>query len=422
MSDITFAVHCESVLNLHERLTVQKKTDPNEDFYKSLPMCIIDAVFSMGVKYQNVEKAEESFLAFFGLTIERKYPVTNEYTISTFLRDMATFSSPQEAADKCFCNRQRTSSTNGILKADAVVRVAKVFAAHKINTLEDFHNYANKEALDKDICQVKGQNSGIMLKYLYMLAGKAEEVKPDRHMVNFAKEFDPAIKDKKDYPKIIALVEEAVGELKPRYPMLTPRFLDFLIWEYMRSPKVWVLSVQSSLPNICNSFQDLKTQCHVYQTFRSAKEAFLATIKHYAFSSNLIFDATGSIKSLAAYTKDLVEILEGVEDEDGSLLTPAILQSLQDALCKAFEGKTVSLEVQPGRYDDGTIGVVVGQNEIAFEGYSPCNGYDPVLHTNIFDMKEEKHYFLHINPLFGYGSDDGTAELYIDLRKATALS
>ena len=54
MSDITFAVHCESVLNLHERLTVQKKTDPNEDFYKSLPMCIIDAVFSMGVKYQNV--------------------------------------------------------------------------------------------------------------------------------------------------------------------------------------------------------------------------------------------------------------------------------------------------------------------------------------------------------------------------------
>ena len=37
----------------------------------------------------------------------------------------------------------------------------------------------------------------------------------------------------------------------------------------------------------------------------------------------------------------------------------------------------------------------------------------------IVDMSSEKHYFLHINPLFGYGTDNGTAELYIDLREAT---
>ena len=46
----------------------------------------------------------------------------------------------------------------------------------------------------------------------------------------------------------------------------------------------------------------------------------------------------------------------------------------------------------------------------------PCNGYNPMLYTNVFDLTEEKDYFLYINDLFG--QDDFTSELYIDLKKS----
>ena len=46
-----FVTYCENTLDLHQKLIVNKETDPNETFYKSLPLCIIDAVFSIGIKY-----------------------------------------------------------------------------------------------------------------------------------------------------------------------------------------------------------------------------------------------------------------------------------------------------------------------------------------------------------------------------------
>ena len=38
----------------------------------------------------------------------------------------------------------------------------------------------------------------------------------------------------KDHPEIKMIMEETVKELKVRYPQLTERFLDVLIWDYMR--------------------------------------------------------------------------------------------------------------------------------------------------------------------------------------------
>lgn len=231
----TFADYCEAELALHQQLIVKERKDPNETFYKSLPICIIDAVFSIGVNYQSVERATSAFMRHFGLNISRTKPADDEYTIGNFIRDMDTFSSFEEAAGVGFSNRQRTSSVNGILKAEACYRVAQVFQKHGIDTLEDFNTYTNQPALDADILQVKGQGSGIMLKYLYMLAGKADEVKPDRHMVNFMKRIFPELTmAAKDHGQIKKIMEETVLALKPKYPQLTARFLDYLVWEHMR--------------------------------------------------------------------------------------------------------------------------------------------------------------------------------------------
>lgn len=230
-----FVSLCEKELDLHQKSIIEKRTDPNETFYKSLPICIIDAVFSIGVKYQSVEKATNSFFNYFNLDISRTLPVENEYTISSFINDMDTFNSFEEAAEKGFNNRQRTSTTNGILKAEACYRVAEAFKKHNINTLDDFNSYPNKTALDLDILKVQGQGSGIMLKYLYMLAGKTNEVKPDRHMVNFMKKVFPSLSmDNKDHQEIKEIMKETVLILNNQYPQLTERFLDVLIWEHMR--------------------------------------------------------------------------------------------------------------------------------------------------------------------------------------------
>lgn len=148
---------------------------------------------------------------------------------------MDTFNCFEDAAKEGFNNRQRTSSVNGILKAEACYRVAEVFKKHNIDTLDDFNTYGHKSELDSDILKVKGQGSGIMLKYLYMLAGNSNEVKPDRHMVNFMKRVFPHLTiAAKNHAEIKKIMEETVLVLKLKYPQLTERFLDVLIWEHMR--------------------------------------------------------------------------------------------------------------------------------------------------------------------------------------------
>jgi hypothetical protein len=38
----------------------------------------------------------------------------------------------------------------------------------------------------------------------------------------------------KDHPEIKKIITETVLGLKPKYPQLTERFLDVLIWDHMR--------------------------------------------------------------------------------------------------------------------------------------------------------------------------------------------
>lgn len=52
---------------------LKDRGDPFKDFYKSLPICILDAVFSIGVRYTSVVNVVNSYMATFDLTI-RPHP------------------------------------------------------------------------------------------------------------------------------------------------------------------------------------------------------------------------------------------------------------------------------------------------------------------------------------------------------------
>lgn len=406
-----FVDYCEKELKLYDKLIVKGDTDPNEDFYKSLPVCIIDAVFSIGVKYQSVEKAERSFFEHFGLDISRKYPIVDEYTIKRFIAHMNSFKGFEDAAQKAFRNSQRTSSKSGILKAEACYLVAKVFEKHRIDTLDDFNNYADKDKLDADILAVKGQSSGIMLKYLYMLAGKADEVKPDRHVIKFVNRVFPKVNDHDEIKRIIS---ESVELLRVKYPKLTARFLDCIIWDHMRSPKVWVLSAKTT--NLgADSSVDNDGFIEAYESFENAKGAFRDYISRCASSENSMFDGKGHITRLEDYINGMEDPEEDELENAEDLMQSKDLREIRDALRKSFVEKE-NTKLCDRECDDGLIGMRVTSGEVEFFGLDECDGYAPVLHTNMLDMTEEQDYFLHIVPLFG-DIDDAPTELHLDLRR-----
>ena len=183
--------------------------------------------------------------------------------------------------------------------------------------------------------------------------------------------------------------------------------------------EIWILSVRTSLPKTCSGARELSVTFDAFDDFEKGKAAFREKIKEFAFSKNAMFDSNGHIKYLSEYIEELNEgSAEEEEDYDGEL-TGKILSKIQNALKEAFAGNEVKLDIPEGNYTDWMIAVDVSDSMVHFYGDDdgPDNGYDPVLDTNIFSMQQEKNYHLYIDDRFGQGGD--TAELYIDLRKAT---
>lgn len=202
-----------------------------DDLYQNLPLCITDAVFSINAKYQSTLQVTKRLATY------AKYPYLlkqggEEPTVKEFLVYFDTLG-VERMAQEVFQNRQRTSTSNGILKAEAVERFARVLVAHGVNQRKDVAN-ADAHAIKADITEIPGQRSGISLRYFYMLVGDYSQVKPDRHIMNFViaaigRTLDVAT----CHDAIVALCEQ----LQSRYSHLKPRTLDARIWTYQRTLK-----------------------------------------------------------------------------------------------------------------------------------------------------------------------------------------
>lgn len=182
--------------------------------------------------------------------------------------------------------------------------------------------------------------------------------------------------------------------------------------------EIWVLTVRTSLPKVCESANDLKLTVSAYDNFEKARAAMRAAIKELAFAKNAMFNGAGQIKLLKRYIKENMDEPGEGEDLDG-VLTPKILTDVQDALKKAFSGEDAAHGIKCGKYTDWMIAVNVKKDSIRFCGDDdgPCNGVNPALSTNIFSMEKEQDYYLYINDQLG--QDDCSSELYIDLKHTT---
>lgn len=190
---------------------------------------------------------------------------------------------------------------------------------------------------------------------------------------------------------------------------------------------VWTLTVKTSLPDVCESDDDLKVTRKSFETFQSAKCALYEILDELAFTDNAMFDGKGFLKNLFLYIEEVEEyertyahLDEDGDDADSDWLTSSFLKDFHNCLHQIFCKNNTTLSFAHPQYSDLDICVDIANNAVNMRGcgQGPGNGVDPRIKTNMFDMTEEKDYMLYINDLFGGRcGQELSAELYVDLNK-----
>ena len=220
---------------MQTKLNLTDLVQAEEYGYHNLPLCIIDAVFSIGVNYTSTENTVKRFCEHFGVTRLREKEVatqSEQLSVSSFIRFHHGFTF-QEMAEKVYQNKQRTSTRNGILKAEAAYLFASVVQRYGVEYLQDVHKILGNEKFEAEIARIPGQSSGLSTRYFYMLAGDENFIKPDRMIRRFIR---AAIARDLSIEECQELLLAAHTELVRDYPLLTPRNLDHQIWLYQRQP------------------------------------------------------------------------------------------------------------------------------------------------------------------------------------------
>lgn len=196
--------------------------------YKSLPICIVDCVYSLRARYHSVtvpivERYANSFLG-------GNKSITDEAdSLTRFIKNLTT-PSLDNFANNIAKNHQILGR---VPKEKVCLDVAETLRNLGIETLKDFQNYPSREKLANAIKSVKGMgNAGV--NYLFMLTGDDNKSKPDVHIHRCILEACGEDVTDKECQEII---ENAANILKRDYPNLTVRKLDGVIWKDFSSRK-----------------------------------------------------------------------------------------------------------------------------------------------------------------------------------------
>lgn len=185
-----------------------------------MALCVIDAVWSIGVKYKGVERVLDRYRA--ARRDEGGEPSKDNSADLLAVIDAA--GGPAAWAD-ALGNRQLTSTRSGVLKAQAVQQATQVLVNHGVQRPSDLAAGAPARLSEVEASwrAVTGQRSGISWRYLLLLAG-LPEVKPDRMVVRFV---STAVGRTPDLDSTVGLVRSAAASLG-----VDVRTLDHRIWRF----------------------------------------------------------------------------------------------------------------------------------------------------------------------------------------------
>jgi hypothetical protein len=192
--------------------------------YDSVGLAMIDAIWSIGVRYQSVENVIARYRAE-RLAGGHDPEADRPQDVRRFIEACGG----PEGFALLVRNRQRTSSRNGILKAEAVLHEARILERESVGVPADLAD-AGEERLDhlRDLWSaVPGQASGISWRAFCMLVG-LDEVKPDRMIRRYVAsalgrsgESAVGVEEARD------LVMATAAHLG-----VAPRDLDYAIWSH----------------------------------------------------------------------------------------------------------------------------------------------------------------------------------------------
>ena len=221
------ALKCDKLFDLeHCKLS-------EEYHYTSLPLCVIDCIFSIGSRYSSTRNTVIRYCDYYKLKrLQNENDCVDkckQHTISELKNNIELMGS-ENFAKIVLKNRQRTSTTNVILKSEAVFRWAKILEEYDIQYIQDIESKLD-EKVEQMLLQISGQKSGISLRYLHMLCGNENMCKPDRHILRFLSESLQRTVDTQEAQKIMIDCTSILNEM---YPTLKVRALDYQIWQMMR--------------------------------------------------------------------------------------------------------------------------------------------------------------------------------------------
>ena len=195
----------------------------------SMALCVMDSIWSMGVRYRSVENLLSNYRNWLG---ENGRGGTDSRSLSQLVDDIAFAGGPEQFAREAVCNSSRTSTRNGVLKSEAVLEAASRLAAAGVNRPSDLHRRHNDPEIKKLWCGVRGQSSGISWHYLLILAG-VDDVKADRMICRFVEEA--VGRRPVSHDEAHQLVLAAHSDLRSETPGVSLRALDHAIWNAQRA-------------------------------------------------------------------------------------------------------------------------------------------------------------------------------------------
>jgi len=221
-----FAEHCRPLVERARAAHPEGSLLGREYGYASVPFCVIDSVFSLGVRYKQVENVVARFAEKSGWA-----PFSGpEHTVLEFLN----LEAEERSNHDLFSNQGRVfQRADAPHKRDIVFDFAQVLCDHGVNDMTTAAEAANDAALDADLRLLPGQGQGTAVKYFFMLAGNEDLVKPDRMLTRFVNAYlgktGRGLGESLEPNSIQDLFQTTAKSLG-----VTPRELDHLVWNHQR--------------------------------------------------------------------------------------------------------------------------------------------------------------------------------------------
>ncbi|WP_226347256.1 hypothetical protein [Agilicoccus flavus] len=216
----------QEALEAADRLDIQ----PRQQRWRSATYCVLDAVWSIGANYDAVvaplvKRVADACGDAQPLTPEIDAPGPDPTPLIDF---RSRFPSPESLLEVTH-NRQRTSSTSGIPKTEAVLRYCDTLLENDVVDLASAQKVltdAEKQrAVTAKLQEIPG--SGVREGYFWMLVGSNDLVKPDRQVLRWLREHGIVT----DVAGARTVLAEIARELSDRRGLpVTPWELDNAIW------------------------------------------------------------------------------------------------------------------------------------------------------------------------------------------------